>query len=90
VVGSESELEVTVLVWRIGKQYAAFDPISGVSGWGNTVDEALESVKKALEHYFEEKKRQKAVQPAEHVATTTVRVRVPVDDGKPVEILEDG
>ncbi|MCD6300649.1 MAG: type II toxin-antitoxin system HicB family antitoxin [Staphylothermus sp.] len=49
------EVEITVFVWREGKWYVVYEPTSGVSSQGRTVDEALENIREALELYLEEK-----------------------------------
>jgi len=70
------EVEVTVFVWKEGGYWVAFEPYTGVSSQGETVDEALENIREALELYLEEK--QDEILPIERVMITRVRVRVPV------------
>jgi len=70
------EIEVTVFVWREGRYYVAYEPYTGVSSQGKTVDEALENIREALELYLEEK--QDEILPVERVMITRIRVKVPV------------
>ena len=41
-------------VWKEGKHYVSWNLNTGVSSFGNTKKEALESLEEALELYFED------------------------------------
>ena len=69
-----NELEVTVFVWREGKWYVAYEPTSGVSSQGKTVDEALGNLREALELYLEEKQD---IYPLERVMITKIKIKLP-------------
>jgi len=67
------EVEVTVFVWREGKWFIAYEPVSGIADQGRTVNEALENLKEALELYLEEKDTE--LYPIERVMITKIKVR---------------
>ncbi len=69
-----NEVEVTIFIWREGKWYVAYEPTSGVSSQGRTVDEALENIREALELYLEEKQD---VYPLERVMITKIKMKFP-------------
>ncbi len=70
-----AEVEVTVFVWREGKWYVAYEPVSGISSQGKTVDEALENIKEALELYLEEKQDLYSI---DRVMITKIKVKTPM------------
>jgi predicted RNase H-like HicB family nuclease len=75
-VGNVSgEIELTVFVWREGKWFVAYEPSSGVSSQGRTVDEALKNIREALELYLEDKQD---VYPIERVMITKIKIKSPL------------
>ncbi len=68
------EVEVTVFVWREGKWYVVYEPVSGVSSQGKTVDEALKNIREALELYLEEKQDLYGI---DRVMITKIKVKIP-------------
>ena len=75
-----SEIEVVVFVWREGKWFVAYEPSSGVASQGETVDEALNNLREALELYLEEKQD---IYPIERVMITRIKVKLPVSKNLP-------
>ena len=65
-------VEVTVFVWREGRWFIAYEPVSGIADQGRTVDEALENLRKALKLYLEE--RGAELHPIERVMVTRIEV----------------
>lgn len=49
------------VVWKEGKDYVSWNLNTGVSSFGDTKKEALESLREALELYFEDVPFSKAV-----------------------------
>ncbi|MFA5129545.1 MAG: type II toxin-antitoxin system HicB family antitoxin [Patescibacteria group bacterium] len=49
-----SRTNLTNIVWKEGKQYVSWNLNTGVSSFGDTKKDALESLKEALELYFED------------------------------------
>lgn len=47
-------INLTNIVWKEGKQYVSWNINTGVSSFGDTKKEALESLQEALELYFED------------------------------------
>lgn len=45
---------LTNIVWKEGKQYVSWNINTGVSSFGDTKKEALESIQEALELYLED------------------------------------
>jgi len=66
-------VEVTVFVWREGKWFVAYEPISGVASQGRTVEKALENLREALELYLEEKEEE--LYPLERVMITKLTIK---------------
>ena len=65
-------VEVTVFVWREGKWYVAFEPLTGVASQGRSVSEALGNLREALELYLEE--RDVELHPLHRVMITRLKV----------------
>ena len=68
------EIELTVFVWREGKWFVAYEPTSGISSQGRTVDEALNNIREALELYLEDKQD---VYPINRVMITKLKIKLP-------------
>ena len=66
-------IEVTVFVWREGKWYVAFEPVTGVASQGRSVSEALGNLREALELYFEGEENPE-VYPLERVMITKLKI----------------
>lgn len=49
-----AKIELKNIVWKEGKSYVAWNLNTGVSSFGANKKEALESLKEALELYFED------------------------------------
>ena len=49
-----SRIPLKTVVWKEGKHYVAWCLNNGVSSFGDTKKEALESLQEALELYFED------------------------------------
>ena len=69
------DYEATVFVWREGKWFVAYEPISGIASQGKTLEEALNNVKEALELYLEEGEEE--VYPLERVMVTNIKLSIP-------------
>ncbi len=48
------KIDLKNVIWKEGKQYVSWNINTGVSGFGDTKKEALESLQEALELYFED------------------------------------
>jgi len=48
------KIDLKNVVWKEGKQYVSWNINTGVSSFGDTKKEALESLKEALGLYFED------------------------------------
>jgi len=62
----------TVFVWREGKWYVAYEPISGVASQGKTREEALRNIREALELYLEESEEE--IQPLEDPSIAVITI----------------
>lgn len=49
-----SKIDLKNVVWQEGKRYVSWNLNTGISSFGNTKKEALESLQEALELYFED------------------------------------
>jgi predicted RNase H-like HicB family nuclease len=49
-----NKIDLKNVIWKEGKQYVSWNINTGVSSFGDTKKEALESLKEALELYFED------------------------------------
>jgi len=49
-----SNITLKNVVWKEGKSFVAWSLNTGISSFGNTKKEALESLREALELYFED------------------------------------
>ena len=47
-------MELQSFIWKEGKMYVIKEAVTGVTTQGNTIEEAVENLKEALELYFEE------------------------------------
>ena len=64
---------VTVFLWREGKWFIAYEPLSGVASQGRSEEEAIRNIKEALELYLEENPNED-VYPLEYVKVVTIEV----------------
>ena len=56
-----SKLNSKNVVWKEGKHFVSLNLNTGISSFGDTKKEALESLKEALELYFEDMPVSKAI-----------------------------
>lgn len=49
-----TKINLKNIVWKEGKSYVSWNLNTGVSSFGNTKKKALDSLKEALELYFED------------------------------------
>lgn len=48
------KIDLKNVVWKEGKSFVSWNLNTGISSFGNTKDEAMESLQEALELYFED------------------------------------
>lgn len=69
------EISLWAFVWREGRRYVAYEPTTGVSSQGKTLDDALSNLKEALELYLED--GENLPYKISRVAVMKINVRVP-------------
>jgi len=77
------EKEVWIFLWREDKRYVAYEPTTGIASQGNTIDEALDNIREALELYFEEPDVEEPY-PIQRVSIMKIKIRIPAKRKKAI------
>jgi len=73
---ASEELEVWVFLWREDGKYVAYEPSTGIASQGDSIDEALENLREALELYLQEPDAEPPYR-ITRVTVTRIRIKLP-------------